>query len=171
VAAPLPREVQKGGIVVDGHYVPEGCVIGVPAYVVHHNREAFPDPWAYRPERWIVGSSFPGLGHGIVSEEDVSRARQSMCPFSLGHRGCIGKKLAYMELRIALAMLLWSYDLEEFEDEREQIGGGSPRLGEGRQRVDEFQLFDCFGADRDGPIVKFRARGPFYVNLVSGDVA
>ena len=47
VAAPLPREVMKGGIVIDGHYIPEGTVVGVSAYVVHHNEEAFPEPWGF----------------------------------------------------------------------------------------------------------------------------
>lgn len=150
VAAQLPREVMKGGIVIDGNYVPEGTVVGVSAYVVHHDKEAFPEPWRFRPERWIVGSGSNGNGEG-VSRADVSRAREAMCPFSLGKRGCVGKTLAYIEMRIVLATLLWSYDLEEVLD-LEKVKD----VEEGRARVDEFQLYDCFGSDRDGPILRFR---------------
>ncbi|KAK5759966.1 hypothetical protein LTS12_009862 [Elasticomyces elasticus] len=149
VPALLPREVMKGGIVIDGQFVPEGIVIGVSAYVIHHNEEAFPDPWSFRPERWIEA--------GGVSKEDLSLAREAMCPFSLGKRGCIGKRLAYAEIRIAIASLLWSYDLEEAIGAGLN-GGGGPNLEEGRRRRDDFQLFDCFGSDREGPILRFRHR-------------
>ena len=156
VAAPLPREVMKGGIVIDGHHIPGGTVVGVSAYVVQHNKEAFPKPWSFRPERWIIGSDLHANGVGL-SKADVSRAREAMCPFSLGHRICIGKKLAYTEMRIAIAMLLWTYDLEEVEGAGRK-GGGGMDVEEGRERVDEFQLFDCFGADRNGPVLRFRQR-------------
>ena len=147
----------KGGIAIDGHYIPQGTVVGVAAYVVQHDKEAFPEPWRFRPERWIVGS-FPHADGEAVSKAAVSRAREAMCPFSLGARGCIGKKLAYIEMRTALATLLWSYDLEEVEPGGRKRGGGGIDLEEGRERVDEFQLFDCFGADRDGPVLRFRQR-------------
>ncbi|KAK5702998.1 hypothetical protein LTR97_003944 [Elasticomyces elasticus] len=149
VPAQLPREVMKGGIVIDGQFVPEGIVVGVSAYVVHHDGEAFPEPWSFRPERWIEA--------GGGSKEDVSLAREAMCPFSLGKRGCIGKRLAYVEIRITIASLLWSYDLEEAKSAG-QDGGGSSNLEEGRRRRDEFQLFDCFGSDRAGPVLRFRWR-------------
>jgi cytochrome P450 len=149
VPAQLPREVMDGGITIDGQFVPEGTVVGVSAYVVHHNEEAFPEPWSFRPERWIPV--------GGVSREDVSLAREAMCPFSLGKRGCIGKKLAYIEMRIAIASLLWCYDLEEAKGIGRN-GGGHPDLEQGRRRRDEFQLFDCFGSDREGPVLRFRQR-------------
>jgi averantin hydroxylase len=33
-------------------------------------------------------------------------------PFSLGPRGCIGRNLAYAEMRLILAKVLWNFDLE-----------------------------------------------------------
>lgn len=156
VASQLPREVMKGGIVIDGEYIPEGIVIGVPSYVVHHTKEAFPESWSFRPERWMAGSELGDDG-AVVSKEDVRLAREAMCPFSLGSRGCVGKTFAYMEMRIALASVLWSYDFKEVEG-HERKGGGGLDLEIGRERVDEFQIFDCFGADRDGPVLRFRKR-------------
>lgn len=149
VPSQLPRQVMTGGMLIDEHLVPEGTVVGVPAYVVHHNENAFPEPWKFRPERWIAANG--------VSAEDVSRARGTMCPFSLGKRGCIGKRLAYLEIRITIASLLWSYDLADVKSAG-RIGGGGLDLENGRHRNDEFQLFDCFGSDREGPKLRFRPR-------------
>jgi cytochrome P450 len=33
-------------------------------------------------------------------------------PFSFGPRNCIGKNLAYNEMRVILASVLWNFDLE-----------------------------------------------------------
>jgi cytochrome P450 len=156
VTATLPREVQKGGIIIDDNFIPEGVVVGVPAYVVQHDADVFPQPWLFQPERWIVGSRYQSLSEA-TAKADITRMRASMCPFSLGSRGCVGKILAYTEMRILTAMLLWSYDLESV-DTGPHCGGGGLDLEEGRHRADEFQLFDCFGAGHDGPIVRLRAR-------------
>jgi len=51
VPAQLPREVMKGGIMIDEKFVPKETVIGVSAYVLHPDKEAFPEPWSFRPER------------------------------------------------------------------------------------------------------------------------
>lgn len=59
----------------------------------------FVDPLSFRPERWI-GEGFAG---------DDKRAFQ---PFSCGPRGCLGINLAYLEMRISIAKLLWTFDLE-----------------------------------------------------------
>jgi len=37
-------------------------------------------------------------------------------PFSFGPRNCIGRNLAYMEMRLILARLVWGFDLELFEE-------------------------------------------------------
>lgn len=42
-------------------------------------------------------------------ENDDRKARQ---PFSLGPANCIGKNLAYAEMRVLLANLIWGFDIE-----------------------------------------------------------
>lgn len=37
-------------------------------------------------------------------------------PFSMGPRSCIGRNLAWAEMRIILARLLWVFDIAEEED-------------------------------------------------------
>ncbi|XXH02093.1 hypothetical protein Hte_008459 [Hypoxylon texense] len=153
----LPREVLKGGITVDGEFIPAGMVVGTPHYTIHHNPAYYPRPFSYLPERWIAGSrkSF-GYGGTVMTEDDVSLAQSAFCPFSVGPRGCIGKGLAYIEMMTTLARALYLYDLRKSNgfDPAE----GNPDLEWGRQRVDEFQLIDQFTSLKDGPMVEFRKR-------------
>ena len=85
VTGTVPREVLKGGIMIDGEYAPAGTVVGIGFYSLHHNPQYFPDPFAYKRERW------------------VELEQSGFFPFSFGPRGCIGKNLAYTELRSVIA--------------------------------------------------------------------
>ncbi|KAI1386003.1 isotrichodermin C-15 hydroxylase [Hypoxylon trugodes] len=154
----LPREVLKGGMTIDGEFIPEGVVVGTPHYSIHHNPAYYPQPFSYIPERWIVGphKSLGGYGENVVTEQDVTVAQSAFCPFSIGPRGCIGKGLAYIEMMTTLARVLYLYDLRKsagFDP-----GEGNPDLEWGRRRVDEFQLIDQFTSLKDGPMVEFRKR-------------
>ncbi|OCL10635.1 benzoate 4-monooxygenase cytochrome P450 [Glonium stellatum] len=147
VPSHLPREVLSGGLNVDGHHILAGTIVGVPAYSIHLNKDYFPDPWSFRPERWIVD---PKTG---VTAESVELATRAFCPFSLGTRGCIGKFLAYLEFKLTMAHVLYRFDMREAPGEN--LGGGGPDLEEGRQRQNEFQMDDAFGVMRNGPLVEF----------------
>ena len=62
----LPREVLPGGLALradDGgtSLVRAGTTVGVAAHALHHRPGAFPDPFAFRPERWLAG---PGAAPG-----------------------------------------------------------------------------------------------------------
>jgi cytochrome P450 len=85
VGGMLPRQVLPGGIEVDGQQLPEGTVVGVPHYTIHHNADYYPQPFEFRPERWVLDSE------PKTTAESVSVAQSAFCPFSVGPRGCIGK--------------------------------------------------------------------------------
>jgi len=38
--------------------------------------------------------------------------KKAVWPFSLGPRGCIGRNLAQLEIRLIVARLLWNFDIE-----------------------------------------------------------
>ncbi|OBT58338.1 hypothetical protein VE04_00739 [Pseudogymnoascus sp. 24MN13] len=78
--------------------VPTGLPPSPSAPRACHNEANFRDCDTFIPERWI-GNEYDG---------DLKKAAQ---PFSLGPRGCIGRNLSYMEMRIILARLLWNFDL------------------------------------------------------------
>jgi cytochrome P450 len=67
----------------------------------------------FLPERWLATKT---TDTGV--EETVFDP--SKCPsqaFGLGPRGCFGKKLAYMEIRIFLTLLFWELKLEPIPPE------------------------------------------------------
>ncbi|KAH8805807.1 cytochrome P450 [Xylogone sp. PMI_703] len=150
VGALLPREVLPGGIDIDGIHVPAGYVVGTPHYTIHHNPDYYPDPFTFKPERWIPDSE------PTVTRESVDLAQSAFCPFSIGSRGCIGKGLAYAELTETLARVIFLYEMRKAAGMT--TGEGHPDLEWGRQRPNEFQLRDSFTSMMDGPYVEFRRR-------------
>ncbi|KAK6375556.1 hypothetical protein LTR64_003683 [Lithohypha guttulata] len=170
-AAPseLPRTIlQKPGLDIAGEFIPSGTTVGCSAYVLHHNEEAFPSSFSFRPERWIAISkedthSTSATTHlsepsYLQHPDQVSRAREAFCAFSLGSRGCVGKALAYMELCLTLAHVLWAFDFRRAENgDRISVRSKTQANARGLEwREFEYQLRDVFITDRAGPLIKFR---------------
>jgi cytochrome P450 len=58
VGIPMSRYVPKGGAEIDGHWYPTGTVVGINAWVVHHDNGVFgEDADIFRPERWLEGDT------------------------------------------------------------------------------------------------------------------
>jgi cytochrome P450 len=150
VAGALPRQVLAGGIDIDGHHIPAGIDVGVPHYAIHHNPDYYPRPFDYIPERWLSDSS------ANPHHTKLSDAHSAFCPFSIGPRGCIGKGLAYVELTVTIARVLFPYDLRLAPGST--LGAGNKDLEVGRRRASEYQIEDRFASTKDGPNLQFRAR-------------
>ncbi|KAH7311275.1 cytochrome P450 [Stachybotrys elegans] len=134
-------------LVIDGHVIPPGIEVGVNYYTIHHNEEYFPEPYAFKPERWL-GS--PG--------NDIKEMQEAWAPFSLGSRSCPGKAMAYQEASLVLAKVMWYFDFEFAPGSLGEAGRGSPRLGIGRARDAEFQLYEHIAATHEGPNLVFEPR-------------
>lgn len=140
MAPPVPglllRTTMTGGMTIDGQHIPEGVNIGVGAYSIMHSPKYYPEPFSFKPERWLmdVGGEF---------------ARSAFCAFSIGNRSCIGRSMAYLELSMAMARLIYTYKFRAVEGD--ESGAGKPGLEYGRHRKDEFQLEDNFICAKIGP--------------------
>ncbi|KAH7020684.1 cytochrome P450 [Macrophomina phaseolina] len=111
-----PRVSPEGGMAIEGEWVPGGTKIGCSHWAAYHSESNFERADEFIPERWLPESSFPG------------DKKEALNPFLLGPRSCLGKKqvspepfyepstnkfsLAYHEMRIILAKVLWHFDLE-----------------------------------------------------------
>lgn len=83
-------------------------------YSAYRAESNFKDAKQFRPERWLGDPYFAN------DQRDVFQ------PFITGAYSCIGKSLAYMEMSLALAMMVWNFDWElanEKDDmfEREKV--------------------------------------------------
>jgi cytochrome P450 len=111
-----PRRI-KQPVEIGGHtYEPGPALIGC-IYLVHHDARLYPEPYAFRPERFLDGT--PG--------------KFSWIPFGGGVRRCLGASFAQLEMRIALKAILGQVDVASALDGREGIGRRSitlsPRRG------------------------------------------
>ncbi|TKX20408.1 cytochrome P450 monooxygenase-like protein 40 [Elsinoe australis] len=106
VPAGFVRKVPQEGAEVSGYWLPGNCnaSISVSQYPAYHSDSNFRDPELYAPERWL----------GDPKYKDDNRATFS--PFSFGPRNCLGKNLAYAEMRVILAKMIFNFDFELQED-------------------------------------------------------
>ncbi|KAM7215950.1 Cytochrome P450 [Rhypophila decipiens] len=96
----LPRIAPERGQLIEGYWIPGGTGVGIPPVAASTSEENFRDPLKFVPERWMGDPAYAN---------DKFEASQ---PFSAGPRNCIGKKLAYLEMRLILVRLLWNFDFE-----------------------------------------------------------
>ncbi|KAI9651246.1 hypothetical protein NHQ30_001284 [Ciborinia camelliae] len=157
VGADIPREVMKNGAIIDGQYIPAGIVVGVSAYSIHHEEKYFEDPFVYRPERWLEGDSENKiLETNALNSEKFDQS--AFTPFGTGRTSCVGKYLAYQEMEVVLARLIWQFDMRLSEQEGVGLGEGRKGMGWGRERKNEFQTWERFVSWHEGPMVEFRLR-------------
>jgi len=80
--------------------IPARSVVLLSPYVVHRDPRWFPEPLAFRPERWLA--------------EDSARPKFAYFPFGGGARVCIGERFAWMEGTLLLAVIgqRWRLRLE-----------------------------------------------------------
>lgn len=95
----MPRIVPKGGRFISGSFVPERTHVAIWHRALYRNPAYFTNPTSFCPERFLGDPKYAG------DERDVLQ------PFHIGKRNCIGRSLAYIEMRLILARMLFNFDL------------------------------------------------------------
>lgn len=149
LAGVLPREVGEGGMVVDGEFFPAGVNLAINTYSMHHDERNFEQALSYVPERFLPVDE---KADAVPSIKDPA----AFAPFGVGRTSCIGKHLAYQEMSVILARLLWLFDLRQ--EPGNNKGGGKGDAVEGRGCKTEYQLKDHYVSAQDGPVIQFRYR-------------
>jgi cytochrome P450 len=88
-----------------GYELPEGTVVMPSIYLAHTRQDLYPDPQAFRPERFLDGGP------------DTF----SWIPFGGGTRRCIGAAFAQLEMRVVLRTVLGQAELRPATDQVEPI--------------------------------------------------
>ena len=97
-----PRLV-KEPFEVGGWTYPEGVCLVPNAYLVHHDPEIYPDPYEFRPERFL----------------DEPPGTYTWIPFGGGRRRCIGASFAMLEMQIVIRTVLTRRELRAASQETE----------------------------------------------------
>ncbi|CAI7590979.1 unnamed protein product [Penicillium glandicola] len=93
----LPRVTPSEGLLVCGEHIPGKTAVSVNHWATYRNAQNFRLPNQFIPERWI-------------GDEFATDNKAAFQPFSFGPRNCIGKNLAYHEIRLILAKVLYNFD-------------------------------------------------------------
>jgi cytochrome P450 len=110
-----PRLVKKPVEIGGWRYEP-GPVLAANAWLVHHDPDVYPDPFAFRPERFLEQP--PGTYTWI--------------PFGGGRRRCLGASFAMLEMKLAITAALRRFTLDpagDLERTRRRAITISPRRG------------------------------------------
>ncbi|CEL04917.1 hypothetical protein ASPCAL06041 [Aspergillus calidoustus] len=99
IANGLPRVTPKGGAAVMGQYIPEGTNVSIHQWALYRREDYFADPNTYHPDRFMGNVKF------------TNDRREAFQPFHFGPRNCIGRNLAYSEMRLILALIIFKFDM------------------------------------------------------------
>ncbi|TIA15896.1 benzoate 4-monooxygenase cytochrome P450 [Aureobasidium pullulans] len=97
--ASLPRRVPQEGAFIAGKWIPGDVSVAISQWATNRHTVNFRDSASFIPERF--------LGDPKYASDNFAAFQ----PFSTGPRNCIGKNLAYHEIRLLLTMTLWNFDL------------------------------------------------------------
>ncbi|KAJ7638131.1 cytochrome P450 [Mycena rosella] len=112
--APL---IGSGGQIIGSHFVPEGTSAVVHTYSLHRQAENFsPFPDTFLPERWLAAKEQIALEPKIFGgKHEVIHNTAAFIPFSVGPSNCVGRNLAYQEMRMVVCTLMSKFDMR-FEE-------------------------------------------------------
>ena len=140
LSGPLWREVCARGATIDGQHVPEGYEVAIDLYSLHHNPSYFPNPDVFDPDRFMpkaaakptlrkpkfdyfpssrANTKFPNSPSAIspnsfqgmyFPSSSSAKENPAFASFLPGSGSCLGKPLAYLEMSVTLARLIWCFD-------------------------------------------------------------
>ena len=87
----------RRGFVFRGFDVPAGAKVAWSASATGRMAELFADPDTFRPERFLDGTRYPPY---------------ALVGFGGGHRACIGKRFAALEMRLLIQLILRRFQVE-----------------------------------------------------------
>jgi cytochrome P450 len=103
----------------EGHKIPARAFVNYSSWASHHLPDVFPDPEAFRPERF-------------TPEAKAALAKGAYVPFGGGSRTCIGMRFGQLEVRAIATLILSRFTLtlpDDFHLEIRQMPTISPKHG------------------------------------------
>ncbi|XP_061635229.1 sterol 26-hydroxylase, mitochondrial isoform X1 [Phyllopteryx taeniolatus] len=97
------RFIAENEVILDNYWFPKKTQFHLCHYAVSRDQTQFPFADAFMPERWLRTERVtPGF---------FQHHPYSFIPFGVGVRGCVGKRVAEMEMYFALCRLMQHYEV------------------------------------------------------------
>lgn len=91
--------ITQDDLVVGGYFIPKGTQLALCHFSTSMDEENFPDATDFRPDRWIRKDSTDRVDNfGSI-------------PFGYGIRSCIGRRIAELEMHLALTRLVQKFHI------------------------------------------------------------
>ncbi|KAI4159114.1 MAG: hypothetical protein L6R39_000413 [Caloplaca ligustica] len=106
ILAPGIRHFAEADIVYKGKVIPKGTVLLTNTAFLHYDPRRFKDPFDFMPERY--------LDHTLYSSDYAAMSdpsKRDHFTFSTARRTCPGARLAENSLDIALAGIMWAFEI------------------------------------------------------------
>ena len=94
---PFGFRVAREPVTLGGWDLPRGTILVFSPWVTHRIASVFPEPAAFKPERFLGERSYP---------------RGAYIPFGLGARSCVGATFSTLQIKTVIAMVLRRFRIE-----------------------------------------------------------
>ncbi|XP_043537694.1 25-hydroxyvitamin D-1 alpha hydroxylase, mitochondrial isoform X2 [Chiloscyllium plagiosum] len=91
------RVIPDKDIQIGEYIIPKNTLITLCHYATSRDKEVFPNPDCFQPKRWL--------------HKDQSFHPYASIPFGFGKRSCIGRRIAELEIYLALARILIHFEV------------------------------------------------------------
>ncbi|MCJ8732766.1 hypothetical protein PDJAM_G00214970 [Pangasius djambal] len=93
------RLLSENDVIIGGHFFPKKTMFTMHHYAISHDETIFPEPRVFKPERWLRDGRERPSPFGSI-------------PFGFGVRGCVGKRIAELEMHLGLARIIKLFEVK-----------------------------------------------------------
>ncbi|XP_060909872.1 sterol 26-hydroxylase, mitochondrial [Labrus mixtus] len=92
------RIIKDKSVSIGGYQFPKNTAFTLCHYAISHDTDAFPEPYTFKPERWLRDGRERPNPFGSI-------------PFGFGVRGCVGRRIAELEMYLVLFRIIRTFQI------------------------------------------------------------